>query len=52
LSPRRSDAVRSDHVTIAPALDIAVHEDVSSSGKLSPIGHGKIGIGLELGWMR
>jgi hypothetical protein len=41
-----------DHVTIAPALGIAIHEDVSGSGKLSPIGHGMIGIGLELGWMR
>jgi hypothetical protein len=41
-----------DHLTIAPALGIAIHEDISGNGKLSPIGHGMLGIGLELGWMR
>ena len=41
-----------DRVTIAPALGIAIHEDVSGSGRLSPIGHGMIGVGLEVGWMR
>jgi hypothetical protein len=39
------------HVTIAPAVGIAIHEDVSG-GMLSPIAHGMIGFGLELGWMR
>jgi hypothetical protein len=39
------------HVTIAPAIGLAIHEDVSG-GMLSPIAHGMIGLGLELGWMR
>jgi hypothetical protein len=39
------------HVTIAPSVGIAIHEDVSGSGRLSPIGHGMLGVGLELGWM-
>jgi hypothetical protein len=41
-----------DHVTIAPSLGLAIHEDVSGSGRLSPIGHGMLGVGLEVGWMR
>jgi len=41
-----------DHLTIAPALGLAIHEDVSGSGMLAPIGHGMIGVGLEVGWMR
>lgn len=40
------------HVTLAPSLGIAIHEDVSGDGRLSPIGHGMLGVGLELGWMR
>lgn len=40
-----------DCVTIAPALGLAIHEDISS-GMFSPIAHGMVGIGLEVGWMR
>ncbi len=39
------------HVTIAPAIGLAIHEDVSG-GMLAPVGHGMLGVGLELGWMR
>lgn len=39
------------HVTIAPAIGLAIHEDISG-GTLSSVGHGMIGVGLELGWMR
>lgn len=41
-----------EHFTIAPTIGLAIHEDFSGNGKLSPIGHGMLGIGLELGWMR
>jgi hypothetical protein len=40
------------HLTIAPTLGIAIHQDISGSGRLSPIGHAMPGIGFELGWMR
>lgn len=38
-------------VTIAPAIGLAIHEDLSG-GMLSPIAHGMLGFQLELGWMR
>jgi hypothetical protein len=41
-----------DHLTIAPAVGLAIHEDLSGSGRLAPIAHGTLGLGLELGWMR
>ncbi|HUS32618.1 MAG TPA: DUF3575 domain-containing protein [Kofleriaceae bacterium] len=41
-----------NHVTIAPAIGIAIHEDISGTGNLAPIGHAMPGLGLELGWMR
>jgi hypothetical protein len=40
------------HFTIAPTIGVAIHEDISGNGGLSPIGHAMPGIGLELGWMR
>lgn len=41
-----------NHVTIAPVIGFAIHEDFASSGRLSPIGHATAGVGLELGWLR
>ena len=40
------------HFTIAPTIGLAIHEDISGSGRLAPIGHAMPGVGLELGWMR
>jgi hypothetical protein len=41
-----------NHLTLAPAIGLALHQQTTNTGNLAPGSQGAIGFGLELGWMR